>query len=140
MSFTDKKKLSSPYKKQKRRWRNNQKKRHEDMQKVAKERINFLISSADEIISTNQDLANRYIEIARKIAMGAKITIPLEQKRKICHGCKKLLIPGNTMHFRLNRRKNYATYLSVTCHMCGHITRYLVKGKLYEKNQTKTKG
>ncbi|WP_371805441.1 ribonuclease P protein component 4 [Candidatus Lokiarchaeum ossiferum] len=131
---------SSPFRfRHQKRRRKKQMKQHILMQDVATERVNDLLDRAHAIYSTNSVLANRYVFIARRIAMGAKINIPLSKKRYICHSCKKLLSPGNNMHFRMNHKKHYGSYLSVTCHMCGHITRYIVKGKVIDNRPSPAK-
>jgi ribonuclease P protein subunit RPR2 len=99
------------------------------MQELALERIEFLATQAFAQAPTNLELANRYIHHARRLAMGAKVPIPKHLKRHICHACKKILVPGQTMRFRLHRRLNYGSFLSVTCLQCGHITRYIIKGR-----------
>lgn len=136
----DRSRTSSPYRSRNRKkFRKKNMKRHILMQDVALERVNDLLDRAHATYSTNSELANRYVFIARRIAMGAKINIPLSKKRYICHSCKNLLSPGNNMHFRMNHKKHYGSYLSVTCHTCGHITRYIVKGKVIDNRPSPTK-
>ncbi len=96
------------------------------MQDAARARIQFLFEWADTIFSTTPELAHDVIVIARKIAMGTKIRIPLHFKRHLCHGCKHYLKYGVNARFRTHRRKGYGTWMSVTCLDCGHITRYRV--------------
>ncbi len=105
------------------------KKRHLLMQKLARGRIEELIEFAKQTHSEDPKLANRYVTIARNIAMGTKVAIPAYLKRNICHNCKELLVPGRNMRFRINNKKHYGTYVSVTCLSCNHITRYIVKGR-----------
>jgi len=112
------------------------------MKKAAKKRAMELMEMAWEVHPQKKELADRYVKHAREIAMAAKVRIPQEQKRRICHGCKRLLVPGSTSRVRSTHRKNYGSYLTVTCLNCGHITRYVFKGKFYEsrllrKNKTK---
>ena len=113
--------------------------RQDVMQDLASERIEYLFNQAFARASTNIDLANRYIHHARRLAMGAKVPIPKRFKRFICHGCKKILVPGQTMRFRLHKRHNYGSFLSVTCLQCGHITRYIIKGSAKRGIGTKVK-
>ncbi len=118
------------------RWRKKQMKRHLLMQDVALERVNDLLDRAHATYSQSPDLANRYVFLARRIAMGAKIRIHLSKKRYICHSCKNLLVPGENMRFRMRHKKHYGSYLSVTCQSCGHITRYLCKGKVIDNRKS----
>ncbi|MHA1721318.1 MAG: ribonuclease P protein component 4 [Promethearchaeota archaeon] len=107
------------------------------MQKLARGRIKDLMQFAKEKHPEDPELANHYVTLARKIAMGTKVKIPLDLKRYICHNCKELLVPGKNMRFRINSKKHYGTYLSVTCLSCGHITRYMIKGRAKRKSEVK---
>ena len=111
------------------KWRKRYKKRHLLMQKLARGRIEELIEFANQTHSKDPKLANRYVTMARNIAMGTKVAIPASLKRYICHSCKELLVPGRNMRFRIHNKKHYGTYISVTCLSCGHISRYIVKGR-----------
>ena len=119
--------------------RKSYKKRQNKMESVALERIEFLFNRAFEIHSTNPELANRYVDHARKIAMAVRIRVPPIYKRYVCHGYKKLLVPGTTMRFRINNKPNYGTYLSVTCLQCENITRYILKGPARRKKDDSVK-
>ena len=98
------------------------------MQKAARERILDLMSRADAKFSEDPALSQYYIELARKLAMATKIPIPREMKRRICHKCKHWLVPGKNVRYRINNRKNYGSYITVTCLECNNITRYIFKG------------
>ena len=108
-------------------------KRQKMLEGVAKERVESLFGQANAIHGTNPELANRYVLLSRKIAMAAKIQIPTKLKRTVCRQCKGLLVPGTNMRYRLNRKLHYGTFLTVTCLSCGHITRYIVKGRARSK-------
>ncbi|RLG61167.1 RNase P subunit [Candidatus Geothermarchaeota archaeon] len=73
-------------------------------------------------------LADRYIEILRRISMKSRIRIPHEWKHFICRGCKRILIPGKTARFRTRRRASL-TVITITCLRCGHIYRKVIKRK-----------
>ena len=111
-----------------RRYHPKRRKRHLLMQQAARERILDLMDRADAKFSEDPALSQYYIELARKLAMATKITIPREMKRRICHHCKHWLVPGKNVRYRITHRKNYGSYITVTCLECGHITRYLFKG------------
>jgi ribonuclease P protein subunit RPR2 len=110
-------------------------KRQAEIQVIGRERIVYLLNRAQEIHHENQTLANRYVHIARKLAMAVRIQIPSKYKRSICHSCKKLMVPGSSMRFRTVRKKKYGTYLACTCLNCGHITRYIMKGRALSKSK-----
>ncbi len=110
------------------RYHSKRRKRHLLMQKAARERILDLMSRADAKFSEDPALSQYYIELARKLAMATKISIPREMKRRICHNCKHWLVPGKNVRYRINNRKNYGSYITVTCLECNNITRYIFKG------------
>ena len=110
-------------------------KRQQLMQSAAQERVEDLFQRAQTTHASDPELANRYVDLARKIAMGTKITIPRKLKRSVCHGCKKLLVPGVNMRSRLHSKRHYGLYRSMTCLSCGHITRYILAGRAKRKSK-----
>ncbi|QEE17368.1 ribonuclease P protein component 4 [Promethearchaeum syntrophicum] len=112
-------------------------KRHLLMQKLARGRIEELLELAKKTHAEDPKLANRYVTLARNIAMGTKVAIPAILKRYICHNCKQLLVPGRNMRFRINNKVHYGTYVSVTCLTCGQISRYIVKGRARRDKKVK---
>ena len=101
----------------------------DQMQELALERIHDLFHRAIAIYDIDPNLAHRYISLCRGYAMSVKISLPRAIKQQICHGCKHLLLVGKTSRIRIHHRPHYATYISVTCLQCHHITRYLLKGR-----------
>ena len=73
--------------------------------KIAKERIGILLKKADEVFDENKGLANRYVTLARKIAMKFKVRIPSELKRKFCPHCYRFLRPGVNLRVRLTESR-----------------------------------
>ncbi|MHA1522279.1 MAG: ribonuclease P protein component 4 [Promethearchaeota archaeon] len=110
------------------RYHSKRRKRHLLMQKAARERILYLMTRADAKFEEDPALSQYYIELARKLAMATKISIPREMKRRICHKCKHWLVPGKNVRYRINNRKNYGSFITVTCLECNNITRYIFKG------------
>ena len=100
---------------------------------IAKHRIQILFQQAEKTRRENPQLANRYVAVARKIAMAAKIRLPTKHKRRICRNCNALLVPGNNCRVRIKQRRE--PHLLVTCLACGHQTRVLLKKKKGE-NET----
>ena len=54
---------------------------------IAQERIKILFQQAEENFSKSKSLSNRYVTLARKIAMKTKTRIPLNLKRRFCKHC-----------------------------------------------------
>ena len=98
-----------------------------DTKQIAKQRMQTLFQQAEEVCKTNPQLASRYIEVVRKIAMAAKIRMPNEFRRRICRNCNTLLVPGNNCRVRVKQRRE--PHLVTTCLVCGHQTRILLRKK-----------
>lgn len=96
--------------------------------RIAKARMNYLFQKADEMFPNNKKLANRYIYLARRYAQRAKIRIPADWKKRICHKCKGLLYPGINCRTRIHS-KGKGTHISTTCLDCHKTTRYFIKLK-----------
>jgi len=94
---------------------------------IAKHRIQILFQQAEEARRENPQLASRYVEVARKIAMAAKIRLPTYYKRRICRNCNALLVPGGNCRVRVKQRRE--PHLVVTCLACGHQARMLLRKK-----------
>ncbi|MBS3171307.1 ribonuclease P [Candidatus Woesearchaeota archaeon] len=89
---------------------------------IAKERINELFKKAKEIFHENPNLSDRYVEIARKIAMKAQVSIPSNLKKKFCKKCNIYLVPGKNLRIRTRNKK-----LIYYCLKCKNIMRYPYK-------------
>jgi len=90
---------------------------------IARRRIDKLFEMAEEnALSNNLKLANRYIEIARKISMRNLTSIKKEQKHRFCKHCYIYLLPNITCRIRINRGK-IITY----CYNCLKYTRIPIK-------------
>ena len=90
---------------------------------VALKRIRRLVTLAEG--ASGQDLSDRYVRLARRIAMRYQVSIPTELRRRICRNCESLLVPGRTARVRVARGR-----VSVTCLRCEAVKRYpYVRGK-----------
>uniref|UniRef100_A0A7C2NG66 Ribonuclease P protein component 4 n=1 Tax=Archaeoglobus fulgidus TaxID=2234 RepID=A0A7C2NG66_ARCFL len=81
--------------------------------KIAGERIFYLIKRAEEWKNVDYELARRYVELAKKIAMRYRVRIPKELKMMYC---KKCLYPYRAGKFRVRVRKRRVI---VKCLNCG---------------------
>ena len=92
-----------------RRSKHPHKKKSEEFQLIAKERIKKLFEQGVEMFNTDSRFSDRYIELARKIAMKLNIPFLKSQKRKFCKHCKSYLVPGvNSVH-RTNPKEKAAS-------------------------------
>ena len=88
------------------------------VKKMAQERIKSLFKQAELIFPTDKKLAHRYVHLARKIAMKARIRIPRELKRRFCKHCYSYLKPGKNARVRVHGGK-----VIIYCAECKKFTR-----------------
>lgn len=89
---------------------------------VARERIARLFSEAQVAFPLHPELSNRYMEIARKIAMRQRVRIDQAFRRKFCRRCSSYLVPGKTSRVRIRHSR-----VVVTCLVCKARRRYPVR-------------
>ena len=93
-----------------------------DNKKIAQERIKILFEEADKIFENSPKLANRYVELARKIAMKVNLRLPKQLKRKFCKHCYSYLKPGVNSRIRIHKNK-----VIIYCKNCKKYTRIPLK-------------
>lgn len=89
--------------------------------KIAKERINELFAQAKQAFAEHPERSNRYVELARRIAMRQRVRIDREFRRQYCHHCYAFLVPGSNMRVRVHDGN-----VVVTCGSCNKKMRYRV--------------
>ncbi len=97
------------------------------VKKIARIRMTYLFQRAHEIFPENKLLANRYIYLARRYSQRARIKIPDDWKKRICHKCKSFLYPGINSRTRMQSRNGKGSHVSMTCLECNKTTRYFIK-------------
>ncbi|MEW5896185.1 MAG: ribonuclease P protein component 4 [Nanoarchaeota archaeon] len=100
-------------------------KKQKEIAGIARERIKILFQQAEDTFSENRALSNRYVALARKIAMKVKVKIPIHLKRKFCKHCRSFLMPG--VNSRIRTRKGRVV---ISCFECKKFMRIPVKDKL----------
>ena len=81
--------------------------------KIARERILILFKEADKVFKKDRKLADRYVYIARKIAMKIRIRIPRELKRRFCKHCYSFLKPN--INVRIRNKNGKTVYYCLEC-------------------------
>jgi ribonuclease P protein subunit RPR2 len=90
---------------------------------IGKKRIITLFNLADEkALSGELNLANRYIEIARRISMRNLVRIPNNLKRKFCKHCYSYLLPDLNCRIRIHDKR-----VIIYCKNCNKFTRIPLK-------------
>jgi len=91
---------------------------------IALQRIKILFQQADEAFPKDKARANRYISLARKIAMKVHAQIPQELKRRFCKHCYNYLKPGVNARIRTRPGK-----VVISCLECKKFMRIPLKIK-----------
>ena len=89
--------------------------------RIAIQRIRRLFRLAREIVNEDPALAQRYVNMARKVAMTARIRLPKEYRRQVCRHCKSFILPGVNCRVRIKQRRE--PHLVITCLNCGEQMR-----------------
>jgi len=92
---------------------------------IAKQRIAILFAKAQEINKQNPKLAQRHIEVARRIAMAARIRFPTQFRQQVCRECNTVFVQGENCRVRIQQRRE--SHAVITCLTCGHSTRIPIK-------------
>ncbi|MFH1398655.1 MAG: ribonuclease P [Candidatus Woesearchaeota archaeon] len=88
-------------------------------QKIALERIQTLFQQANKTCKEDQQLANRYVQLARKISTKFKVRIPSSLKKQFCKHCSSYLKQGINCTVRLHNRR-----VIYTCNNCKQVMRF----------------
>ena len=99
---------------------------------IARQRIQILFEEAKKTAKADQKLASKYVKTARRIAMAAKIHLPLEFKRLTCKKCNALFVHGVNCRVRIKQKRE--SHVVVTCLNCGNQTRILLDKKEEQKH------
>ena len=87
--------------------------RQDDVIGIAKEHIDSLFKQAAAVAGKDLKKADRYVSLARKIAMKFKIHLPSSQKRLFCRHCYSFLLPGKNLRVRVHEHR--VIYLCGVC-------------------------
>ena len=91
-------------------------------QKIALERIKILFEQSRKNFSLDPKLSNRYVKLARKIAMRYKVNIESKYKRQYCKHCHTYFMPSKTCRVRTKNGK-----LIYYCLNCKKFSRFMYK-------------
>jgi len=94
----------------------------DSLKSIAAERVAILFAEAEQAFSGHPERSDRYVELARKIAMKARISIPRQFKRRYCPYCHHYWLPGKTVRIRTHKGR-----VIYTCLLCKKHRRFVVK-------------
>mgnify|MGYP001563025492 CR=1 FL=1 len=92
------------------------------VQQIAKKRIEFLFKYAKEVFKEDSNLSDKYVKIARRIAMKYKIRLPSKLKKRFCKHCYKYLVPSVNCRVRIHKHR-----LIYYCLSCRYFMRHPIK-------------
>ena len=92
--------------------------------RIGSERVRILFELASQEFKNHPERSNRYVQLARKIAMRYNIRMPRELKRKFCKKCYKYLMPAVNCRIRASAKQRSVI---VKCLECGNVMRYPYK-------------
>ena len=95
-----------------------------EMKEMARERIEVLFKQAKKAFNKDPKLSNRYMKLARELAMKAKVRIPSSLKKQFCKHCYSYLVPSKNARIRLQKAK-----LVYFCENCKKYMRFPYKGE-----------
>lgn len=90
-------------------------------EQIALERVRTLFRLAEEAFPSDPVRAQRYVDLARRIAMRTRLRLPRDLRRRVCRRCKAYLVPGATSRNRIRQRRE--PHVAITCLRCGVTTR-----------------
>jgi len=96
------------------------------VKQVSLRRINTLFQLAKEAIHTNPKLAQRYVDLAMRIAMRTRLHVPEDLRHLVCRHCKSFILPGGGCRVRIQPKRE--AHLVMTCLVCGRHMRIPLKG------------
>ncbi len=100
----------------------------EKQKKIATERVSILFKKAEEIFAKSTTKANRYVTLARRIAMKMNLRLKKEEKLKFCKHCYSYILSGVNAVTRTRDRK-----LIIYCKICKKYTRIPLNKKPLKK-------
>ena len=95
--------------------------------RIALERIFILFHMAKEVFSEEPELAQYYVNLAKKIGMRYKVKLPIELRRMSCKHCKSFIFPGINCRVRLQQRRE--PHVVITCFNCGGFMRIPLRNR-----------
>ncbi len=97
------------------------------IKQIARQRVQILFERAEAARKVNPALSSRYVTLARKIAMAAKIRIPTEFRRRMCKKCNSYLVYGENCRVRVRQKRE--PHVVITCLKCGSKTRIMLRNR-----------
>ena len=106
--------------------------RQGSVKQIARQRIQTLFDEAKKIGKSDPKLAAQYVKSARRIAMAARIRLPVDFRRQTCKSCNALLVQGFNCRVRVKQKRE--PHVVITCLDCGNQTRIKLSIRKEQEN------
>jgi len=106
--------------------------RQNSVKQIATQRIQILLNEAKNVCRSDPELAKQYVKSARRIAMAARIRLPVYFRRQTCKNCNALLLQGYNCRVRVKQKRE--PHVVITCLNCGSQTRLLLNRRKEQKS------
>lgn len=84
--------------------------------------VSEYFSQAKNLYKTDSQLAKRYIQKGRRLAMKHTIRLPRDMKMQFCRHCYQVFIPGVSCSIRLSN-----SFQCFICKKCEKVTRFGIR-------------
>ena len=91
------------------------------VRRIALERMRILFDKARIVFEQEPELAQRYVDLARRIGMRYKVRVPSEFRRMVCKRCRGFILPGRNCRVRIRTERE--PHVVITCLRCGRHMR-----------------
>jgi ribonuclease P protein subunit RPR2 len=108
-------------------------KQKQKQERKALKHMKSLFELEQKIVYKNNKLANRYIQLIRRLAMKFRLKTPSEMKRAYCKHCYVALAPGQNCRIRTRNGK-----LVYYCYNCKKYTRIPIKNSKSSSGSSRT--
>jgi ribonuclease P protein subunit RPR2 len=90
--------------------------------------VQTLFERANAMSKSNPALSTRYVLMAHRIAMAAKIRLPVEFRRRTCKRCNSFFVHGENCRVRVRQKRE--PHVVITCLKCGGTTRIPLRKRM----------
>jgi len=91
----------------------------------------MLFVEAKNVSRGDPKLAMQYVKSARKIAMAARMRLPVDFRRETCKSCNALLVQGNNCRVRVKQKRE--PHVVITCLNCGNQIRIMLRKRMEQE-------
>ena len=106
--------------------------RQTNVKQIARQRIQTLFDEAKNVSKNDPKMAMQYVKSARRIAMAARMRLPVDFRRQTCKKCNALLVQGSNCRVRVKQKRE--PHVVITCLSCGNQTRIMLRKRMEQEN------